>query len=284
MPFFQVDENTHLYFIDEPPLPSQQKKSVCLLIHGWTCDITDWVFLIPQLTARGHRVIAYDHRGHGKSTVPSVAQPEQLRIEVIADDGTALLKHLIREEPMVKAIVFGHSSGGLAASVLATRHPQVVEALVLIDPAYHRERKQLLGFLPKLASPEQGGASVLVPIFDKYSSLPWMQVWHRSRLLAMPHHIVYEHARQKAEQTDAIGSWERCKSDFGSSNIGGKGLRSMSRLVIFKDEENVNKEKELGLEEGSEVVVLSEGGHWPHQQCIEKFWELLSAWLDKINQ
>jgi pimeloyl-ACP methyl ester carboxylesterase len=40
-----------------------------VLAHGITCAIRVWANQIAEL-ARDHRVIAYDHRGHGRSGVP----------------------------------------------------------------------------------------------------------------------------------------------------------------------------------------------------------------------
>ena len=41
-----------------------------VLAHGITCAIRVWACQIHEL-ARDYRVIAYDHRGHGRSGVPS---------------------------------------------------------------------------------------------------------------------------------------------------------------------------------------------------------------------
>ena len=40
-----------------------------VLIHGITCAIRAWAYQIADL-ANDYRVIAFDHRGHGRSGVP----------------------------------------------------------------------------------------------------------------------------------------------------------------------------------------------------------------------
>jgi pimeloyl-ACP methyl ester carboxylesterase len=40
-----------------------------LLLHGFGVSVDEWNLVQPPLVERGHRVIAYDHRGHGASTV-----------------------------------------------------------------------------------------------------------------------------------------------------------------------------------------------------------------------
>src|SRR4029079_9487652 len=41
-----------------------------VLAHGITCAIRVWAYQISDL-ARDYRVIAYDHRGHGRSGLPT---------------------------------------------------------------------------------------------------------------------------------------------------------------------------------------------------------------------
>ena len=53
-----------------------------LLVHGWCCDHT---YLAPQLehfVERGHRVVAVDLRGHGKSDKPH----QRYSMQAFADD------------------------------------------------------------------------------------------------------------------------------------------------------------------------------------------------------
>lgn len=40
-----------------------------VLAHGITCSLRVWAYQIADLS-RDHRVIAFDHRGHGRSGVP----------------------------------------------------------------------------------------------------------------------------------------------------------------------------------------------------------------------
>jgi pimeloyl-ACP methyl ester carboxylesterase len=81
----------------------------------------------PQLPALGHRfrVISPDLRGFGESPLPSERYAD-------ADDVAELLDHL----DVADAAVVGSSTGGRVALELATRHPDRVNSLVLLCPAY----------------------------------------------------------------------------------------------------------------------------------------------------
>jgi pimeloyl-ACP methyl ester carboxylesterase len=105
-----------------------------VLAHGWTNDRRVWEPVACRLVASGHRVVLYDQRGHGASTVGSGG----LALEALADDLRAVLERL----DTTGAVVAGHSMGGMAAQVFVTLHPEVarhrVGALVLVATACER--------------------------------------------------------------------------------------------------------------------------------------------------
>ncbi len=93
-----------------------------VLAHGWTCAIAFWAPVIRQLVADGHRVIAYDQRGHGRSPAP--AGPDGYGTEQLADDLCAVLDATLGESE--QAVVGGHSMGGMTI-MAAARRPQLRE-------------------------------------------------------------------------------------------------------------------------------------------------------------
>ncbi|AWN47730.1 alpha/beta hydrolase [Methylobacterium terrae] len=75
------------------------------------------------------RVLAYDHRGHGLSTLP--AEPEgRTDWSDVTQDLIALLDRL-DTRPLV---LIGHSMGGTASLLAAAERPERVRRLVLLDP------------------------------------------------------------------------------------------------------------------------------------------------------
>jgi pimeloyl-ACP methyl ester carboxylesterase len=101
-----------------------------VLAHGWTNERRVWGEVAGRLAA-GHRVVLYDHRGHGRSTVGTAP----LDLDTLADDLRLVLEHVdVRD-----AVVAGHSMGGMTAQAFAVRHPEVcrdrVSALVLVATA-----------------------------------------------------------------------------------------------------------------------------------------------------
>lgn len=97
---------------------------VCL--HGVTGHSGRFRELAASLA--GHRVVAPDLRGHGRSTweAPWTADTHLADLVETAD-------HL----GIAGATWIGHSFGGRLVAALAARHPDRVERAVLLDPAMH---------------------------------------------------------------------------------------------------------------------------------------------------
>lgn len=102
--------------------PGRPGGPTILLMHGWTASADlNWFRVYDAMSAIG-RVIAVDHRGHGRG----IRSEERFSLEAAADDAADLLRHL-RADP---AIVVGYSMGGPISMLLWHRHPELVSGLV----------------------------------------------------------------------------------------------------------------------------------------------------------
>lgn len=98
-------------------------RPVIVLLHGWLVPADpNWYAVYGPLAGTG-RVLAVDHRGHGRGLRPS----KPFRLADAADDIAALLRHL----GATPAVAVGYSMGGPIAQLLWRRHPDVVRGLVL---------------------------------------------------------------------------------------------------------------------------------------------------------
>jgi pimeloyl-ACP methyl ester carboxylesterase len=88
-----------------------------VLLHGVTLQWWVWGAQFNSLSDR-FRVIAWDMRGHGRSTVGS----EGITLEAIADDHAAVLEELDLRD----AVVVGHSMGGMALGRFCARHEDLM--------------------------------------------------------------------------------------------------------------------------------------------------------------
>ena len=95
-----------------------------VLAHGITCSLRVWHEQINDLS-RDFRVIAYDHRGHGRSGVPASSA---YSLDHLAADLDAVLTAVLR--PGERAVVAGHSMGGIAINAWSDRYRHEVERRV----------------------------------------------------------------------------------------------------------------------------------------------------------
>lgn len=97
----------------EPPL---------VLLHRFRAEMDDWDPLFLDTLAAGRRVIIFNNRG-----VATSGGDTNTTLEGAADDAAAFIRAL----GIDKADLLGWSMGGMTAPIVALRHPDVVNKLVL---------------------------------------------------------------------------------------------------------------------------------------------------------
>jgi pimeloyl-ACP methyl ester carboxylesterase len=101
-----------------------------VLLHGLTATRRYVVMGSRSLERSGHRVIAYDARGHGRSD--PAATPDAYGYDELSRDLEAVLDAL----EVDRAVLAGASMGAHTLLAFALRAPERVAALVVITPAY----------------------------------------------------------------------------------------------------------------------------------------------------
>jgi pimeloyl-ACP methyl ester carboxylesterase len=104
-----------------------------VLLHGLTATRRYVVMGSRALERSGHRVVAYDARGHGRST--PAPDPGAYTYEELGRDLEAVLDQLQIE----RAVLAGASMGAHTLLWLALRAPERVAGLVVITPGYEPE-------------------------------------------------------------------------------------------------------------------------------------------------
>ena len=114
-----------------------------VLLHGLTATRRYVVMGSRSLERSGHRVIAYDARGHGRSS--PAPDPGAYTYEELGADLKAVLDDLGIE----RAVLAGASMGAHTILWLALRAPERVRGLVLITPGYDPDRQDDPGRLER---------------------------------------------------------------------------------------------------------------------------------------
>jgi len=97
-----------------------------VLVAGYGCDHTFWGAMLDDL-AENFQVILFDNRGIGQTSDSGSA----FKLETLADDTAALIKHLDLKQPHI----VGQSMGGAIAQILAKKYPRHIGKLVILNSA-----------------------------------------------------------------------------------------------------------------------------------------------------
>lgn len=125
-----------------------------LLIHGLASTSRIWDLVAPRLARAGLRAVAYDQRGHGRSSKPSSGYG----FDPTSADAAAVIRTLGLRKP----VAVGHSWGANVALELAVRRPRSVGACVLIDGGFAslRDRFDWRTAKEALAPPQMAGTHI----------------------------------------------------------------------------------------------------------------------------
>ena len=92
-----------------------------VLAHGVYMSVIEWSVIWDMLLQRGYRVVAFDQRGHGQSTIGS----DGISTQSMSEDYLAVLEHVDAHD----AVLLAHSMGGFLAIAAVLDVPGVAERL-----------------------------------------------------------------------------------------------------------------------------------------------------------
>ncbi|HEY1302185.1 MAG TPA: alpha/beta hydrolase [Vicinamibacterales bacterium] len=117
-----------------------------IFVHAATGSSRVWDYQRPAFTAKGYRVITYDRRGFGRSTI-DLAGPQP---GTGADDLRALLDHL----KIDRVHLVGTAAGGFVAWDFALSFPQRLRSLVVASSIGGVQDEEYLDLQRRLRPPE----------------------------------------------------------------------------------------------------------------------------------
>jgi pimeloyl-ACP methyl ester carboxylesterase len=108
-----------------------EKSQPAILIHPIGGNMDIWEHEIPFIQKRGFRVIAYELRGHNRSSIGT-------KKDFTMHDLSVDLQNLVDELGIRRCVLIGHSIGGSIASIYAKHYPDNVDAIIFINSASKR--------------------------------------------------------------------------------------------------------------------------------------------------
>jgi pimeloyl-ACP methyl ester carboxylesterase len=246
--------------------------SPVLLVHGWSCDGSDWSWQTPALKAAGYRCIVPDLRGHGRSTV--------------VEDGytprgyAADLAALITQLNTGPVVAIGHSMGGATVVALAVEHPDLVRAVVPVDSAYGFSEDtpaQMTGMVEafKSAQGHQAALGFAGSAFYTASTPSHLPALHARRIAAFDQGVMWK----------AMAGLALAPDQFGTKGESEKYLtRVKAPALAFRagnqDPSGVAAWERAQFQHPASKAVGWEGtGHWLHQERPSEFNAILLTWL-----
>jgi proline iminopeptidase len=265
-----------------------------LVVHGGPG--LDHGYLAPDLEplAASYRLIFYDQRGAGRSTI--VSDAPLLGLDAHIADLDAIRQHLVPDG----ANVLGHSWGAALAARYALAHPQAVTRLVLVSPGavryapYERDlMARVTAWMDQddLAELARREAALRDPTGDvrgacrAFFALLLRGYFHdltddaaprrmRGDMCGAPDDALRNLWLVSATTMDSLGEYD-WREDF-------RDLRVPTLLItgvrdVFPVESM--REWEAAIP-GARLVLLDRAGHFPHVEEPEAFFEAVLGFLE----
>lgn len=241
-----------------------------ILSSGLGGSASYWAPNIDAL-ARRYRVIAYDHRGTGRSDRTVAGD---LTVDAMADD----LVLLMDAAGIDRATVVGHAAGGLAGLALALRAPRRLSGLVVVNGWARLDPHTARVFDTRLALLRDSGPRAFL---------------HAQPLFLYPPSWISEHndALIAEEETHlahfpGVEMMQRRVAAVRRFNILDQLDRVRAPLLCIVSEDDFLVPPHCSVQlaagvEGAELVRSRFGGHACNVTRAAEFNERLLAWPDK---
>ncbi len=227
-----------------------------VFLHGWRSEGAVWLPIVKNLQET-NSIYCLDLPGFGKSQHPE----EAWGVGDYADVVSAFIMKL----ELKNAILIGHSFGGRVAIKLASRRPEFLEGVVLVDSA---------GFVDKTLSKQL------------------------KRIIARPLHILFKYKEVKAIR-DSIYRWMGAEDYIATPKLTKTYLKiinedlshDMTRInvpveIIWGD---CDKATPLSLSHrmnklifSSKLVILKDAGHFSFLDKPQEFLDVFKNYLSRL--
>lgn len=137
---YAAARGARLFYVD-----SGGNGAAVVFLHAATGTTRAWQYQVPAFTGAGYRVVAYDRRGWGRTTVSADAP-----VVTGADDLLGLLDEL----KLDRVHLVGTAGGGFVAFDFALSYPDRLRSLVVADSVGGVRDKEVLDLEARIRPPE----------------------------------------------------------------------------------------------------------------------------------
>ena len=288
LPLKLEGQNLRMAYMDVPATAKANGRTVVLL-HGKNFFGAYWRETIKALTAAGFRVVVPDQIGFGKSDKPDL----HYSFHQLARN----TKHLLDTLGVQRAVVVGHSMGGMLATRFALQYPEATEKLVLenpigledyrvgvpfqsVDQAEATERKSTEESIRKYHATyyphgyPKAHDEWLLPLAAQIRHPDFAQVARANALtfdMIYQQPVSYEFSRVQVPTLLIIGQDDR--------TVVGKGLVKDPKVLAAMGQYPELGRRTAAQIKGAKLVPLAGIGHIPHLEAPAEFRKALLAFL-----
>jgi 3-oxoadipate enol-lactonase len=236
---------------------------VLVLSNSIAADLSMWD---PQAAefARHFRLIRYDRRGHGKSSVP----PAPYSMEIMGRDVLAVLDHL-----GIKSINWcGLSMGGMVGQWLGASAPERIDRLILCDTHYYYADKK--PWDDRIAAAREKGMAALGPAF--------MERWFTKKYRdGNPQSIAHMQAVFAATPVEGFAGCCAAGRDMDHRELLGR-IKAPTLVITGREDFATPLQANQEISEkipGARLVVLDEAAHISNMMQPQAFTKAVLEFL-----
>ncbi|KAH7922428.1 alpha/beta-hydrolase [Leucogyrophana mollusca] len=234
-----------------------------VFIHGLGGSSTNYGPIIDASGVSANRqVITFDLEGHGLS--PGGGETS---IEGYAQS----VKLVMDSQKVEKAVIVGHSMGGIIATTFAAQYPPKVEKLVLIGPVKAFAEAGVKALTARGETVLKGGISAIA---DTVATAGVSQKTLTSRPLSK--HAV----RASLLATSVVGYASACFALTRAKDPDYAKITAPTLIIAGTEDKTCPEATVKFLESkiaGARVVTLSDVGHWHLLEDVDAVGEILAA-------
>lgn len=239
-----------------------------IILHGLLGMLDNWQTQSKLYAEAGLKVYALDQRNHGKSPHSDVFNFEAMAADVL---------DFMQQHRIPSAFVLGHSMGGKTAMQFALTNPELVDKLVVVDVApkkYPSAHDEILDAMASLKLKEyttrQQADNEIAKRLPKYSLRQFIlknltRTESGELKWEVNLSIIKKHYSEIADDITATGV-------FPKPAIFIKG--GQSSYIQQGDERRIHR-----LFPSSDIVTISDAGHWIHAEKPEEFGNVVLKFL-----
>ena len=243
-----------------------------IILHGFLGMGDNWKTLGKEFSEKGFQVHLVDQRNHGRSP-----HTDEFSYELMAED----IKNYCEEKNLKDIILLGHSMGGKTAMKVATKYPDLIHNLIVVDiaPKYYEPHHQtILEGLTMLQDAELDSRGLADEKLEEYISewgvrqfLLKNLYWKEKGKLALRMNL--DILKKKVE---SVGKALEENDTFEKDTLFVSG--GNSNYIRKEDRELIKSHFPK-----SNLVTIKDAGHWVHAEKSDDFFQIIMAFIDKFS-